>query len=1143
MQRFTYLIILISAISLQLFGQGTQVEFGKNRVQFHKDFAEWSQYESDNFISYWYGKGRNIGQAAVQLAELDFLNIQSILEHRINDKIQLIIYTDLTDLKQSNIGSEEAFTNTGGQTKIVGNKVFVYFNGDHNHLRTQIREGIASVYLNAMLFGSNLQEIVQNAVMMNLPDWFKEGLVSYVGEAWNTDLDNELRDAILDEEFEGFDQLAEENPKLAGHALWYFISENYGQATVSNLLYLTRINRSIDSGFLYVLGSTYQSTIESWALFYKQRYKLESDSRTQIPAPNVEIKNKRALPITQLRISPNGQYITYVTNEIGKYKVYLQEVQTGEREVILNGGFRNAFQATDYNYPLLAWNPSGFELAIMYERRDVVKLALFDLTTKKMSTEEVTTNYQRVHSMDYVDPITLILSGTVSGFSDLFLFFTNTRQTTRLTQDIWDDLDARFVKVDNQKGILFASNRPDSILLPQRLDSILPIGNFDLFYYDLENRSTELVRITNTPWANERQPMAIDTTYFSFLSDESGIFNRQIGRLEEYLHHYDQIITLDDGTEIVLHVDSSLTSLDTTLIDTIVLKPIIKKRAIVHPNSNYARNIIEQHAAPGINRQVELVYNNGAYHAYINPIAVDTVIIPDLTFYQNTKYSGQSTGEVIQSQEVPEVNITVLEELEEPEIIEEDLPVEKLDTGKIDIDNYMFQSEFDDEEVPPTVFIEEDDKDDDGNVELVDPNPVEVPTLRDQLPGTRLLPPSLSETGVYKFRPGRIVSYRLKFRTDFVTTQLDNSLLFGGRESYTAGSAAEDVTFPYPPPGILLKANFKDLFEDYEFEAGIRIPTTFNGAEYFLIFNDKKKRLDKSYAVYRKNQRETEPDPANIQNTVPVRRDFSILLGQYALRYPLDIFRSIRGTFYARQDKITDLSTELITLDRPIISEQRLGARIEFVFDNTLDVALNIKNGSRYTVYYEAIKRFDLQVLDGFSLDFNRGFMSIIGVDARHYQRLGKYPILALRFAGATSFGSNRMLFFLGGVDNWLFPSYNQEIPKPALGDDVVYQTLATNMRGFRINIRNGSSYALINSEIRVPIFRVLSKRIRSSFFRNFQTIGFFDLGTAWEGSSPFNDDNPLNTIVINNGNLVSAKVNYFRDPIVAGYGVGIRTI
>ena len=129
MRIYTFLLpfLLLFLCTSFLAAQGTQVEFGKNRVQYHEDFKEWLQYESINFITYFYGEGRNIAQSVVQIAELDYDAVQSILEHRMNDKIEIIVYTDLTDLKQSNIGSEEAFVNTGGQTKIVGNKIFVYF--------------------------------------------------------------------------------------------------------------------------------------------------------------------------------------------------------------------------------------------------------------------------------------------------------------------------------------------------------------------------------------------------------------------------------------------------------------------------------------------------------------------------------------------------------------------------------------------------------------------------------------------------------------------------------------------------------------------------------------------------------------------------------------------------------------------------------------------------------------------------------------------------------------------------------------------------------------------------------------------------------------------------------------------------------
>ena len=62
MRKLLY-FLLISALSFPLAAQTSQVTFGKNRVQHHRDFDEWMKYESDNFVTYWYGEGRNIGQA------------------------------------------------------------------------------------------------------------------------------------------------------------------------------------------------------------------------------------------------------------------------------------------------------------------------------------------------------------------------------------------------------------------------------------------------------------------------------------------------------------------------------------------------------------------------------------------------------------------------------------------------------------------------------------------------------------------------------------------------------------------------------------------------------------------------------------------------------------------------------------------------------------------------------------------------------------------------------------------------------------------------------------------------------------------------------------------------------------------------
>ncbi|MBK7871152.1 MAG: BamA/TamA family outer membrane protein [Saprospiraceae bacterium] len=1145
MQLYRYILLLSATtlIATLAQAQGTQTTYGKNRVQYHQDFDEWMQYESDNFITYWYGEARNIGQAVVMIAEEEFNNVQRILEHRINEKIQIIAFTDLTDLKQSNIGSEETFTNTGGQTKIVGNKIFVYFDGDHKHLRRQVREGIASVYLDAMLFGSNLQEIVQNAVMMNLPPWFKDGLSSYAGEEWNTELDNQLRDVIMNEDFENFDKFAEENPKLVGHALWYYIAENFGNSTVSNLLYLTRINRSIESGFLYVLGSSYNIITESWLQYFKKRYTVEDGQRDQPVGQEIAVKNRRNLPISQVKISPNGRQIAYVLNEIGRFSIYLQDVQTGERKLILKEGFRNPFQATDYNYPIIAWSPTSQDIAILYEKRDAPKLITYAIASKKFNTEDLSTHYQRVNSVEYIDPNALAFSATVRGYSDIYIYYQNTRQSQRITNDFYDDLDATIVNIRNKKGILFASNRPDSLILPMNLDTILPTGNFDIFYYDLENRTNELVQITDTPFADEREPEAVDTTYFTYLSDRSGVNNREMGYLEDYVHHMEQLISLTDGTEIILHADSTMAALDSTLIDTIIIRPVIKQRAINHPSSNYNRSIITQHTSPRSGRMVEMVIQDDKSHLYWLEMDTGKVVTPLLSRHRQREINQlRRQGEEISSMLLPVAPKP--QAVEQPPVKQDTIPKPqetKQDTSKIDIDNYYFQTRFEEKEKPAQVQVEEPKKEE-KQAEQVEEQPGNISiVLPGELPKISIEPEAKP---LYRFRPARITPYRLQFRTDFVTTQLDNSLLFEGMETF----AANPDGFNYPPPGILMKANFKDLFEDYEFEGGIRIPTTFNGSEYFLVFHDKKKRLDKRYAIYRRNNRYTEE--SNFY--VPDRREVNILLGQVGLRYPLDIFRSIRATGTIRRDRVTHLATYADTLGGqfvlgdPTRSDQRAGLKLEYVFDNTFDVALNIKNGTRYKIFVEAVKKFDLSIggNEGTSLDFAKGAMGIVGFDARHYQRITKYGVLATRLAGAASFGSERMLYFLGGVDNWLFPSQEDDIPIPALGSDAIsFQTLATNLRGFGTNIRNGNSYVVANAELRFPVFRMISNRIKSPFLRNFQLVGFFDVGTAWTGTDPFSEDSPLNTKIIPNGNDITIKINYFRDPIVAGYGGGVRSV
>ena len=1138
------LILLVQTIG---FGQINQMQFGKNRVQHHRSFDEWSEYESENFITYWYGQGRFIGQSAAQMAEMDYDEIQKTLEYRLNDKMEIIVYTDISDVHQSNIGADETFVTQTGEVKVIGEKIFVFFDGDHTHLRTQIREGITTVFLNAMLFGSNLQEMVQNAISLNLPEWFKQGLIAHIGGEWNSELDDKLRDIFQSKKYKNFNKFALAEPRMAGHAFWNYIATQFGKANVSNLLYLTRINRSLDDAMMYVMGSGYEPMSLACMEYYRKRYEKELADATKVAdLKQVKFKNKFKLPLSQPKLSPDGKRVAYVLNEIGKWKVYIQDVQTGKRDVILRGGVRNPFQATDYNYPLLAWNPDNQRISVVFEKRDVIKLLNYNFMDKKKTIEDFQPDFQRVYSIDYVNAKDMVVSAAKKGFSDIYLYNILNRNYKQISSDFWDDLDATYVNFFDHKGVIFSSNRLNERLETEKLDSVLPVNNFDLFYKDLEDTSKTLVRISNTPDANERQAIAVDSTYFSFLSDESGVNNRQMAYLKKVLDRVDTVFYVTNEFKEVVPItvmqDSARLFSDTLKIDSSKTKEIFKTMAFVKNNTNYNRNIIAQHSSPRTGKLVETFNTEGVPRLNIQKLEPDSAFTPTFTKLweakkkiqiktNGTKNPRTSAINPPAQNDVPKESAKIDSTGGKP-IVTEATPQPKDTVKKVDIDNYVFQSEFDDKETPKTTQITVEKPKTDKTAQTETETTVAILD-----PSVILQRESDSEKKMHVFRQGRIVPYRLKFKNDYFSTKLDNDLLFGGLDSY----AANPQTYQTPPMGILGKGNFKDLLEDYQLEGGIRVPTTFDGYEAYVFFDDRKHQLDKRYALYYRTKGYSD---VNI-NGAETKTRYQTALGQYELRYPFDTYTRLQVTGTIRTDRYTQLSTDAKTLQTPTIDEQRIGAKIEYVYDNTMSVDMNVKNGTRYKIWADFVKRFELDFTDKFSFKFKDGYMGILSFDARHYERVFKHSVFAVRGAGSTTFGPEKILYYLGGADNELFANFSDNVNTPA--GNYGFQTLAANMRGFDRNIRNGTSYALINSELRIPIFKYFSsKPLVSSFWRNFQLMAFFDIGTAWHGPNPFKRDNPLNTITLpkdDPNSPVQLTVSYFKDPIVASYGVGARAL
>jgi hypothetical protein len=1116
-------------------------KFGQNRIQYEK--KQWYRYLAPNFaISYAEGE-EELARFVLPIIEADYVELSKLFEYKLRKRIEVMVYSDYSDYAQSNIGVEQHIINNGGVTDTRKPKILIYFNGDHNDLRRQIREGIATVILGKILAGTNIQEVVQNSVLMNLPKWFVLGAVAYAREEWSTDMDNQLRDILLQGKYSDFLAFSRKEPELAGQSLFHFISQVHGRGTVSNLLYLTRINRSVENGFLYVFGKTfYQVAGADWFNYYSNRYNADNTRRKFPNKGMLDLKIPKQTTVRGVKLSPDAKKMVYVQEKKGVQKVILFDLETNTEKMLAQFGHRDWTGDYDTRYPLVDWSGSN-QLIVISEKKDKVQLQYLNITEDKKEKAQVLVGIERVLSFSVTGRNDILLTAIQEGHSDVYQYKNGNLRA--ITNDFWDDKEAVYATIGGKKGIIFSSNRIAPSLGRGRIKNELPMLHYDLFFYDLETKSKDLIQLTHTPFADEGAIIALKGGKFSYLSDVNGFNNRYISELDTVLWKYEKVLILEDETELTVTADTIIYDLP---IDTSYLRPVYRTTGTAYANTDYSRSILEQDKGNG--KIVDLFLRNGGYQVFVRTFNGDRSMeeVKKTVYKQKIELQGGIEKPTLMLDENPSVTPTITEitpeedtpetptvlEMEDPDTTRFPDP----DTGKVDIDNYEFQNEFDNTTEPE--ISEEDGTTISTPTELVEENG-EIkakPKATNQQKITTN--PTVKEVE-WEQKANR--SYQGLFGLTQIVLQFDNTPMYNNTDLFLGGY------YQHQPLGVLGKIRFEDIYENFSIQLGIRMPLDFRGMEYFVDIENKKGLIDQRYSFYRRNRRETfvlVDTSNNISVEAQGRNIKHIVEGE--LRYPLSKTQSVRATGGVQLEKIAILADNLNTVQVPNFNQNNLHLRLEYVYDNTISMRYNTRKGLRFKGYMDMYKPFSVNTEEDFEVDLGGGLTTALGIDGRYYHTFDDKTIFAFRIAGATSFGEQKLLYSMGGVENWINPRTEEAIPLPST-DNFGLQTLAANLRGFGSNARNGSSYLLGNFEVRIPIMSYLSRRApRNTMLRSLQIVGFFDVGTAWRGTSPFSRDNPLSTSVIdNNGpntvSPVSVIVNYYRTPILMSYGVGIRTV
>lgn len=1006
------------------FYNGSQLSFGKNRVQFQHQ--NWQYFRTSQFDVYFYPTGKALAEYTLAQAPNVIDEIEKLLNYTSTKKIQFVVYNTQSDFRESNFAYDnDNFYNQGGVTNIYGTKIYLYFDGDRTHFNKMLRAGVMNLYSHWIINGTSVGANISSESLLEVPAWYYSGLASYIGESWNSTLDSYVKNGILTQRYADIDQLSPVDATYAGHSFWKYIADRFGQSSIPAILYATRSSRSHERGFYHVTGSSYKQLLVDWYRHYYVIYK--KDVKRDKPEGNGELKHpKRTRDYDQFRLSPDGKSYAYVTNEAGRVIIWLKGENDKQPRRIFTR-YHKTEDNPDLTYPLIAWHPTGRVLGFTLE--DAGRCYYYPYDVEKHKTDKrLLVDVEKITDISFSHDGKLILfSGFQNGQSDIFVYSLRARTFQNLTNDFYDDFAPRFI--NNDKQIVFSSNRPDNLLHPKEaFYQLSPQSHYDLFMYDYATKDKELMRITYTPYANETDVREIDARTIIYLSDENGISNR-------YTAHFDSTISR---------------------IDTIIHYAYYAKGA---PSTDQAYGIFDQDYSPQNQSVAEVVLYKGAKRLYIKP-------------FEPTTLANELTLSAFQSK------------LKADEARADSVAAAKKNRGTISRHRGFHQLHLSDLHPSSQVV------------------PADADVADDSVSYTRVAPRN----------------YYVQYSINQLVTQADFGFLNNTYQQFTGGTSPI-----YLNTGInaLVMVGLNDLFEDYRITGGFRLSFDLQSNEFMLSYENLHRRLDRQIVVYRQSIKDV------IGYYYYKQHSNSIF---YILRYPFDKLNSLRLTLTGRYETYIMAGLNDYSLQAADERHGWAAVKLEYVFDSSKELYTNLWRGTKMKLFAEYQHR----------IDRDNQYLFVAGLDVRKSVRIYRNMTWATRFAASTNFGSSRLVYYMGGVDNWIFAKFDSDIWVDQ-SKNYAYQTLATNMRGFKQNIRNGTSFALLSTELRVPFVQLIAGRqLANSLLNSLQFVLFGDVGTAWTGLTPYSEDNCLYTRWVTAGDI-TVRVKRQVDPIIGGFGLGLR--
>ncbi len=529
--KISVFLLLTAGFMLAEFNtaQAQYFSFGKNRIQY--ETFDWRFIQSEHFdIYYYHKKNYDLAVFAALTLESSLRQYHEDFNHRIVDRIEVILYDSHNDFAQTNVVPlPVSVPGLGGVTDLFKNRITMPFTGDYDQFRAVLQHELNHAVLNDMFYGGSIQNAIGRSAV-RLPLWFNEGLGEFESKGWDTETDAYIRDAILN------DYLPENVSRLRGYfayrggqSVWNYIVQEYGRNKIGEILDAVQATGSVEAAFIRTMGLNLEEFSDNWHDYYREIYfptvteRIEIDEFAELLTGEDVVGSYNTSP----ELSPEGDRIAIISNELRSFNVYILNTITGEViKTLIDGTTNINFAELNILSPSLTWSPDGSKIALPAKSNGEDRIAIVDVS----SGDSRFLSFPDIDAIGSVawspDGQKLAFAGNYGPFQDIYVYNLETEELQNVTNDVITDVTP--VWGPDSELIYFTSYRGNLTDLNVYRNASKLLARDDMYtsdIYSVRPGAESAVRLTETPEWNEFQPDITNEGELLFISDKNGVNN------------------------------------------------------------------------------------------------------------------------------------------------------------------------------------------------------------------------------------------------------------------------------------------------------------------------------------------------------------------------------------------------------------------------------------------------------------------------------------------------------------------------------------------------------------------------------------------------------------------------------------------